>query len=115
MFPAAFWRAFALHGVLDGTAPFPSPQAEEAEEVEDDEYVVEAILAARGSGSERAYKLKWAGFGEDESSWEPAGICTEFTGCGPEVTSPPAAAANAAAAAAACCCGRFLLHPLCCS
>eukprot|EP00966_Prymnesium_polylepis_P296518 6850305-Prymnesium_polylepis.1 len=47
-------------------------EAAVAEEEEDDEYEVEAVLDARNKGRGMAYLIKWQGYDASENTWEPA-------------------------------------------
>jgi hypothetical protein len=55
--------------------PRPPPVAKLADG--SDVYEVEYILAAQGAGRRRRYLVKWKGFGEWESTWEPTGNLTD--------------------------------------
>lgn len=45
---------------------------------EDEEYVVERIVGQRRRNGRLEYKVRWAGYGEEEDSWEPESACKEL-------------------------------------
>jgi hypothetical protein len=51
--------------------PLSRPPPEAADATGDGEYVVERILAERKVGRGKQYLVKWAGYPNEESSWEP--------------------------------------------
>ena len=60
------------HEIKENVIDDPSEHLEESEEEEEEEYSVEKILDKRTNQAGKVeYLLKWKGYSEDESTWEP--------------------------------------------
>ena len=44
---------------------------ESSDELDDDEYIAEAIIDHRGSGAQTEYLVMWQGYGRTDATWEP--------------------------------------------
>jgi hypothetical protein len=77
-----------LREYRDGSAAFPDrppPQERPPPDAVDSDgvgrYVVERVLAQRGTGRRRRYLILWRGYGYEEASWEPASNLAEAEKC----------------------------------
>lgn len=58
-------------GVGSSKKALPKDQVED--DMHEDEYEVEKIVAHRGKGKTFEYRIRWQGYDEDEDTWEPPG------------------------------------------
>lgn len=64
------------------TAQNPFEKAQQADEEEEPTYAVEAITSLRFVKGERQYLVKWVGYSEDQSTWEPM---ENLVGCAEQI------------------------------
>ena len=60
-----------LSDVFDTSQLRPYRAKVDAEELQNDEYIVDELMKHRGSGANREYQVKWRGYPRAQGTWEP--------------------------------------------